>query len=559
MSARRPEGLGALSALIGALPSRPGLALVVVQHLDPRQESRLADLLRRQTSMTVVDAAHGSKVLPDHVYVIKPNTDVAIADGVLSVTPRPEERRPHYPVDHFFRSLAQVQGPHAVGVVLSGTGSDGMLGVCEIKAAGGVTFAQDEQTAQHAGMPHNAVASGAVDLVLPPEEIAAHLATLPEHPYLAAAVADEPKSPDDTQQFQQVVAALRNSSGVDFSQYRDTTIKRRTARRMLLRGFKSPVDYARFIERDRSEAEALYRDVLINVTSFFRDPEMFEDLKRDVFPEIVKAKGEDGLDPRLGARVLDRPGGVLDRHGADRVPRREATARTIQIFATDLGDPATLDKARAGVYPESIEGEVSPERLKRFFTKKDGCYRVQKSIREQVVFARQNITVDPPFSRVDLHHLPQCPDLHVSGASASAAAGLSFRLECEWIPRARPRRNGRPVQRSLRVDQPASQNLPKEDDVISAATVIRGRRVALRRLGPAPESRTAAFVRCPAGSRASSPRSLCAAKRARQPGLRDSGVPRPNRAVSRNACQDSRPRTFCAWPGMGCSSTFASP
>ena len=159
---------------------------MVIQHLDPKHESRLNELLQPHTAMTVVDAGHGVKVVPDHVYVIQPNTSVAIVDGLLSVTPRPDERRPHYPVDHFLRSLATVQGPSAVGVILSGTGSDGTLGVCEIKAAGGLTFAQDEQSAQHVGMPQSAVASGAVDLVLPPQEIAERLAAIRQHPYLVS-------------------------------------------------------------------------------------------------------------------------------------------------------------------------------------------------------------------------------------------------------------------------------------------------------------------------------------------------------------------------------------
>ena len=177
-------GLAALTQLLGALPPRPGLALVVIQHLDPKHQSRLNELLQTHTTMTVVDAGHGVKVAPDHVYVIQPNTSVAIADGVLSVTPRPDDRRPHYPVDHFFRSLAAVQGPAAIGVILSGTGSDGTLGICEIKAAGGLTFAQDEHSAQHAGMPQSAIASGAIDLVLPPDEIAPRLAAIRQHPYL---------------------------------------------------------------------------------------------------------------------------------------------------------------------------------------------------------------------------------------------------------------------------------------------------------------------------------------------------------------------------------------
>ena len=166
------------------LPPRPGLALVIIQHLDPHSQSRLTSLLQPHTSMTVVDAVHGSKIEPDHAYVIQPNTNVAVADGVLSVTPRSEDRRPHYPVDHFLRSLAAVHGPQSIGVILSGTGSDGTLGVCEVKAVGGLTFAQDEQTAEHVGMPQSAVASGAVDAVLPPAEIGAKLGDLLTHPFI---------------------------------------------------------------------------------------------------------------------------------------------------------------------------------------------------------------------------------------------------------------------------------------------------------------------------------------------------------------------------------------
>ena len=241
--------------------------------------------------MAVVDAVHGSKVEPNHAYVIQPNTNVAIADGVLSVTPRPDDRRPHYPVDHFLRSLAAVQGPQSIGVILSGTGSDGTLGVCEIKAAGGLTFAQDERSAEHVGMPQSAVASGAVDAILPPGEIGAKLGDVLTHPFIRADVPG-PEDASDANDFQRVISALRRTSGVDFSQYRDTTLKRRTARRMMLRGFVSPVEYAEFVEADRAEADALYRDILINVTSFFRDPAMFDDLKREVFPAIVADRSE---------------------------------------------------------------------------------------------------------------------------------------------------------------------------------------------------------------------------------------------------------------------------
>jgi two-component system CheB/CheR fusion protein len=396
-------GLDALTQLCSALPPSPGLAVVIIQHLDPRHESRLPNLLQAQTPIPVAAATHGAKVEPDHIYVIQPNTNVAIADGVLSVTPRADDRQAHYPVDHFFRSLAAVQGPYAIGVVLSGTGSDGTLGLGEIKAAGGLTFAQDDQTAQYSGMPRRAVAGGVVDVVLPPREIAARLTTLVHEPYLGLGRNRPDADADaDAQEFRRVLAALRKTSGVDFSQYRDTTIKRRTARRMLLRGLRSAAEYAQIVERDRGEAEALFRDVLINVTSFFRDPGMFEDLKREVFPAIVErddtaapirmwvpgcSTGQEAYS--LAISLLE----FLDERGIVRTP---------QIFATDLGDATSLEKARIGRYPESIEADVSPERLRRFFVKEERGYRIHKSVRDMCVFARQNLTVDPPFSRVDL-------------------------------------------------------------------------------------------------------------------------------------------------------------
>ncbi len=393
-------GLDALTRLMSALPADPGLALVIIQHLDPHAESQLTSILRSKSPIRVVDATHGTKVQPDVAYVIQPNTNVALADGVLSVTARPDARRPHYPVDHFLRTLAAVQGPHSVGVILSGTGSDGTLGMGEIKAAGGVTFAQDDATAQHGGMPQSAIASGAIDLVLSPEEIGRRLGRLPEHPYLA------PEGPaparEEADDFPRVLTALRTATGVDFSQYRDTTLRRRTARRMLLRGFHSGRQYAQLLEQDPAEAEALYRDVLINVTSFFREPEMFEELKAVVLPEIVKSKTE--MQPvriwvpgcSTGQEPYSLAMSLLEYLQASGIKRE------IQIFATDLGSPASLEFARAGVYPESIEAEVSPERLRRFFTKEDRSYRIQKAVRDLCVFARQNVTVDPPFSRVDL-------------------------------------------------------------------------------------------------------------------------------------------------------------
>src|SRR5579871_4921831 len=397
-------GLEAVSHLLAALPDTTGMGFVLVQHLDPKHESRLVDLLAKTTRMPVVEATHGLSVRRDQVYVIPPNTTLTIAQGVLQLTPRSETHGPHLSIDHFLKSLAEDRGTGAIGVILSGTGSDGTLGLEQVKDAGGITFAQDDQSAKHSGMPQSAVRSGCVDLVLSPQEIARELTRIGQHPYLSpaptaqhatAAVAEE-------NGFKKILALLRSSIGVDFSGYRDKTINRRILRRMVVHTKESVADYARFLEKDRAEIEALYQDILINVTSFFRDPETFEALTQRVFPEILKAK-DAGTPNRIWA-----PGCSTGQEAyslaialvefLDEKPVRPP----IQIFATDLNDSVSLQKAREAVYPESIEAEVSPQRLRRFFTKEDGKYRVSKTLRELCVFAKHNVTVDPPFSHVDL-------------------------------------------------------------------------------------------------------------------------------------------------------------
>jgi len=396
-------GLEAFKLLLAHLPEDTGMAFVLVQHLDPRHESRLVDLLSEATRMPVEEAAHGRAVRPDQVYVIPPNTSLAIAKGILHLTPRGEAHGLHLPVDHLFRSLAEDQQARAIGVVLSGTGADGTLGLSEIKAVGGITFAQEEKSAKQPGMPHSAIDSGCVDFVLAPEQIARRLGEIGTHPYLAKTEAPEHiEAEDDEGIYKRILAAVRKVTRVDFSLYRDTTIKRRILRRMALQPLESLVEYARLLEADRSEVEALYSDLLINVTSFFRDPELFEALKTRVFPEIVTGKSAStplriwvpGCSTGQEAYSL----AIALLEFLDDRPVRPP----IEIFATDLADQTALDKARAGVYLDSIEAEVSPERLRRFFRLEDHHYRIEKSIREMCVFARQNVASDPPFSHLDL-------------------------------------------------------------------------------------------------------------------------------------------------------------
>ena len=406
-------GLEAFQQLLAALPEHTGLAFVLVQHLDPRHDSRLADLLARSTPMPVVEATPGMALQPDHVVVIAPDTTLALAaDGTLLVQPRGNAPGPHLPIDHFLRSLAERHANRAIGVVLSGTGSDGTIGLEEIKAAGGVTLAQDEASARFSGMPLAALHSGCVDLVLPPDRIAHELARLGRHPYLAPATAEsaaerrtEQAGQDDNQDaehFRAVLALLRAARGVDFAAYRDTTIRRRIMRRLMLHGGASLGAYVERLRADRGELDALFQDILINVTKFFREPEVFEALKARVFPELIAAREGDAPlriwvpGCSTGQEAYSLAMALLEFF--DDKPVHPP----LQIFATDLSDGVALQKARAGLYPDSIEAEVSPQRLRRFFRKEDSHYRIVKNLREMIVFARQNVAGDPPFSRMDL-------------------------------------------------------------------------------------------------------------------------------------------------------------
>jgi two-component system CheB/CheR fusion protein len=400
-------GLEAFSTLVANLPAEAGMAYVLVPHLDPTHESWLTDLLQRRSHLPVRQITQDEKLLPDTVYVLPPNANVAVYDGNLRLLPRPTDRAVNLPIDLFFRSLASEHGERTVGVVLSGTGSDGTLGAVEIKAMGGIVIAQEPGTAEHPGMPQSVIDSGAADFVLAPEQIGAKLAELASHPYLGErparqAPAVAPTAEDAEAAYSRILSRVRSVTSVDFHHYRDTTIRRRILRRLALHSHRSLQEYADFLERDPSEVEALHRDLLINVTSFFRDPEMFEALKTLAFPEILR--GKTSTTPiriwvpgcSTGQEAYSLVMALLEY--LDDKPIRPP----IQVFATDLSDPASLDKARAGLYPESIEADVSPARLRRFFRKEDHLYRVDKAVRDACVFARQNVPADPPFSHVDL-------------------------------------------------------------------------------------------------------------------------------------------------------------
>lgn len=280
-------GLEAFTQLLKALPPDTGLAFVLVQHLSPTHESALAEILARATRMPVMEVNDTPRVEPNHVYVIPPDRDMVIAGGQLQLLPRERKRGAHHPIDGFFRALAEDRGHLAVGVVLSGTASDGTLGLEAIKAEGGLTFAQDD-SAQYEGMPHSAVASGCVDMVLAPAQIAQELARIARHPF---ARTEEAGKSGGGPRLTRVLQQLNRATGVDFSQYKFNTLSRRITRRMLLQRLDDLDAYADFLQANPDEVQALYEDILIGVTSFFRNPESFEVLKAKVFPRLMDNRG----------------------------------------------------------------------------------------------------------------------------------------------------------------------------------------------------------------------------------------------------------------------------
>src|SRR5579871_5795399 len=324
-----------------------------------------------------------------------------IVDGALHLIPRPSDRTQFTPIDFLFHSLARWAQNRAIGVVLSGTASDGAAGLREIKAMGGITIAQRPETAKHDGMPRAAIATGMVDLVLTPEEIAENLSRVRWHPYLLRQHFDDPAGPTLTdQQLKEVYTALRRASGIDFQQYKMPTVKRRLLRRMALLRLSHPTAYVRHLTESVSEAKALSQDLLIHVTRFFRDPDSFTALQTEVLRELISERGEEGLRLWIPGCATGEEAYTVAICVLEAMEGR-LTERRVQIFATDVSD-AAIEQARSGTFPTSIAVDLSPERLKRFFTKSEGGYRVAKMLRDMCVFARHDLTRDPPFSRLDL-------------------------------------------------------------------------------------------------------------------------------------------------------------
>ncbi len=398
-------GLDAFKKLIKAIPLDSGLAYVLVQHLHPGYESQLAEILQKVTPIPVLTIEDDIFVEPNHIYVIPSNKVMVASDGVLQLAPRPEksENERNLPIDLFFTSLAIIHQTHAIGVVLTGTGADGTLGLKAIKDHGGITFAQDEASSAYPDMPSSAIQAGVVDFVISPDEIPEKLLEVVKILNTPTTV-EENLAIEDEEVFKQINALLHIRKGTDFTYYKQTTIRRRILRRMAINKNTHPVDYLQFLRDNPSEQDILYQDLLIPVTSFFRDSNIFENLCANVFPVLLKNKqvdepiriwiagcstGEEAYSMAICIKEF------LGSHASMYVEER------VQLFASDLSAPAIL-KARSGIYKKEEMSGISQERLSAFFTKTNGNYQINRQIRDMCVFTTHNFLKDPPFGKIDL-------------------------------------------------------------------------------------------------------------------------------------------------------------
>ena len=392
-------GLEAFTELLSHLPDDTGLAFVLIQHLDPSHESHLTELLSKASSMPVSEVKGETRAEANHVYVIAPRCNLGISHGILQTPPRPESGR-NMPIDFFLRALAADRGGKAIGVVLSGTASDGTLGLQAIKAAGGTTFAQEMHTAKYDGMPRSAIAAGVADFVLPPDGIARQLVFIAQD----SRVPIEPREatePPEEGELAKIFRLVRIATGVDFAYYKQGTLARRTKRRMSLRGFENLEDYRRDLEQNRKEANALCENCLITVTEFFREPAVFEELKKTVFPALVEdRRPEDPIRIWVPGCATGEEVYSIAICLMEFLDDTKASF-SFEIFATDISETA-VEKARSGTYTGGALAHVSPLRLARFFKRTERGYQVAKAVRDVCVFARHNLAQDPPFSKLDL-------------------------------------------------------------------------------------------------------------------------------------------------------------
>src|ERR1019366_8894638 len=395
-------GLEALEQFLGHVPAGSGMAFVIVQHLDPTHKGVMPELLQRATSMKVIQVKDRTKVRPDCVYVIPPNKDMSILHGVLHLLEPVAPRGLRLPIDYFLRSLAQDQEGRSIGVILSGMGSDGTLGLRAIKEKAGVVLVQEPATAKFDSMPRSAIEAGLADIVAPvgelPSKIMAYLQRTPLIARTEVAREDKSQSALD-----KVVVLLRAHTGNDFTFYKRNTLYRRIERRMGIHQIKKMTVYVRYLQENSQELDLLFRELLIGVTNFFRDPAAWQQLSEAAIPSLLASRTPDKT---LRAWVAGCSTGeeayslaIVFKEALEAVKPRGKFS--IQIFATDL-DRDAIEKARSGSFPNNIAANISEARLKRFFKKEEHGYRVSKEIREMVIFAPQNLIMDPPFTKLDM-------------------------------------------------------------------------------------------------------------------------------------------------------------
>ena len=395
-------GLEALEIFLKNVPQGSGMAFIIVQHLDPTHKGIMVELLQRATPMKVIQVQDGMPIEPDQVYVIPPNKDMSILHGTLHLLDPAAPRGLRLPIDFFFRSLADDLQDKSIGVILSGMGSDGTLGLRMIKEKAGGVFIQTPESAKFDGMPMSAIEAGLADVVAPVEELPGRIAAYIRHAPLNHL--DEQAMAERVQSgLEKIIILLRMQTGQDFSLYKKSTIYRRIERRMGLHQIDRIASYVRFLQENPQETELLFKELLIGVTSFFRDQAAWDQLRDDAIPSILTQNPAGGV---VRAWVAGCSTGeeayslaIVMKEAVERL--KPTGSFSFQIFGTDL-DRDAIDKARAGAYPANIVADVSPERLRRFFIKEEALYRVGKEIREKVIFAPQNVIMDPPFTKLDL-------------------------------------------------------------------------------------------------------------------------------------------------------------
>lgn len=394
-------GLEAIEGFFANTPPAVNIAFVIIQHLAPEHKSIMGSLLEKYTKLKVSEVRDGMKVLPGNVYLNPPSKDISISNGRLYLSEQTEPRGVHLPIDHFFRSLAESESDKAICIILSGTGTDGTLGLKAIKGAGGMAMAQDEAQARYNNMPRSAIDTGLVDYILPVEKMAGELLKYVKHPYIGGIEKEAPAAGKFENYLQKIYILIRSATGHDFSQYKVNTIRRRIERRMAVHQIDKISGYVAYLQKNPAEIKMLFKDLLITVTNFFRDPKAFKLLNDKVILPMVKAKpGE------MPIRVWVPGCATGEEAYSIAILFSEAMKNfkkhlNVQIFATDIDEDA-IEYARQGIYPDSIAADVPTDRLKTYFIKEENAYKIRKQIREMVVFASQNLVKDAPFSKLDM-------------------------------------------------------------------------------------------------------------------------------------------------------------